>query len=96
MNQHKHSCQDRPNSKTSSKPQAEAKPAGLPKLAKADTVALWYAVNWMDLCLRGTKPEGVDTAAWEAEKDRLRAAKQALRKVNKVRKNQNHGVPTYA
>ena len=60
----------------------------LPKLAKTETVALWHAVNWMDLCLRGTKPEDVDTATWEAERERLRVAKQALRKVNRIRKEQ--------
>ena len=70
-------------SRTTQKLQVEEKPAGL---TKSDTVALWHAVNWMDLCLRGTKPEYVDTATWEAERERLRVAKQALRKVNKIRK----------
>ena len=53
------------------------------KLTKADTVALWHAVQWMNLCLRQT-PCG--DAGMEIELERLAAAKQALRKVNAIRR----------
>lgn len=57
-------------------------------LAKADTVALWYAVNWMELCLKQPPEPGVDPAATAAERERLRTAKRALRKVNAIRRAQ--------
>lgn len=57
-------------------------------LAKADTVALWYAVNWMELCLKQPPEPDTDTAATAAERERLRTAKRALRKVNAIRKAQ--------
>lgn len=55
------------------------------KLTKTDTVALWHAVQWMALCLQqsaGLMPS--DTMA--TERERLRAAKRALRKVNAIRR----------
>jgi hypothetical protein len=59
------------------------------KLTKADTVALWHAVQWMDLCLRQSDKgeQGV-----EVERERLVAAKRALRKVNAIRKAGGAGV----
>lgn len=56
------------------------------KLLKAETVALWYAVESMVDAVRvmpdcGCTPDQVD-----AERERLKLAKQALRKVNKFRK----------
>lgn len=73
----------------------EAKPAGgagLPKLAKAETVALWHAVNWMENVLHSWRGEGFkdeqDQVLYQAKKERLRTAKQALRKVNMIRKGQ--------
>jgi hypothetical protein len=57
------------------------------KLTKADTVALWHAVQWMDICLReAAKEPGRDATAIAGERERLRAAKQALRKVNAIRR----------
>jgi hypothetical protein len=58
-----------------------------PKLTKADTVALWHAVQWMHLCLHeAAKEPGRDGPAIVAERERLAAAKRALRKVNALRK----------
>lgn len=56
------------------------------RLSKADTVALWYAVDWMGLCLRHSPAE--HAKAVEAERSRLKQAKRALRKVNAIRKAQ--------
>lgn len=71
-------------------PEARIQP--MPKLAKVETVALWYAVNWMEHILHSWRCEGFkderDQAQYQAEKERLRIAKQALRKVNKIRKEQ--------
>ncbi|QIL71631.1 hypothetical protein G7048_15480 [Diaphorobacter sp. HDW4B] len=58
----------------------------LPKLAKSDTVALWHAVGWMELCLRHPPKDGENVEAYQTEKECLRIAKQALRKVNKIKK----------
>lgn len=57
------------------------------KLTKAETVALWHAVNWMAECLKSSHPDNMEEA-WQAEVDRLKLAKQALRKVNAIRKAQ--------
>lgn len=57
-------------------------------LTKADTVALWHAVNWMEMCVRQPAPEGTPQEAIETERERLRTAKRALRKVNAIRKAQ--------
>lgn len=56
------------------------------KLSKAETVALWHAVEWMDLCLRQKGPGTAEQI--DSEKARLKIAKQALRKVNAIRKAQ--------
>lgn len=56
------------------------------RLSKADTVALWYAVGWMSLCLRVSPLEHAE--AVEAERSKLLQAKRALRKVNAIRKAQ--------
>lgn len=58
------------------------------KLTKADTVALWHAVEWMALCLKQPAAEGVSDGTMEAERERLAAAKRALRKVNAIRRAQ--------
>ena len=75
--------------------QIEPKPAGdagLPKLAKSDTVALWHAVNWMETVLRewhrGGFRDEQDRAQHEAQKQILINARKALRKVNRIRKGQ--------
>ncbi|RZL45913.1 MAG: hypothetical protein EOP74_00150 [Variovorax sp.] len=52
-----------------------------PKLTKADTVALWHAVDDMDCLLRGMKMNPPCTAEQVADQQaRLLAAKRALRK----------------
>jgi hypothetical protein len=62
------------------------------KLTKADTVALWHAVNWMDTVLREWRRDGLkddqDDAQHATECERLLQAKRALRKVNQLRKAQ--------
>ncbi|MGC3984788.1 MAG: hypothetical protein QM777_08720 [Pseudorhodoferax sp.] len=67
-----------------------AKPADRQTLTKADTVALWYAVNWMQHVLSGWFRDGFkddqERAQYQAERERLATAKRALRKVNKLRK----------
>lgn len=56
------------------------------RLTKADTVALWHAVNNMALMVQELpRVEGVTPEQIEAERERLRAAKRALRKVNALR-----------
>lgn len=62
-------------------------------LTKADTVALWHAVNWMEMCVRQPDPEGTPQEAIDTERERLRTAKRALRKVNAIRKAQAAGEP---
>ena len=60
------------------------------KLTKADTVALWYAVDWADHVMRNWRRDGFkddsDRQHYEQEHARLRLAKRALRKVNAIRK----------
>ena len=74
------------------KPAGAAGAAGLPKLAKSDTVALWHAVNWMETVLRewhrGGFRDEQDRAQHEAQKQILINARKALRKVNKIRRGQ--------
>jgi len=55
-------------------------------LTKVETVALWHAINWMDLCLRADRKENPEAAYLPAEFKRLADAKRALRKVNELRK----------
>lgn len=62
-------------------------------LTKAETVALWHAVDWMHLCLREQAKVPHEQAALEAERKRLKLAKQALRKVNRIRKSQTGNCP---
>lgn len=61
-------------------------------LAKADTVALWHAVQWMENVVREWRREGFkdeqDRAQHDAQRQRLLLAKRALRKVNAIRKAQ--------
>ncbi len=60
------------------------------KLTKADTVALWYAADWMGHVLTNWLRDGFkdaqDQANYEAERAKLARAKRALRKVNAIRK----------
>ncbi|WP_159917840.1 hypothetical protein [Pantoea sp. 18069] len=59
-------------------------------LLKAETVALWYAVDWMALVLQEWRRDGFkdaqDQAQYVGQRQRLKLAKQALRKVNRLRK----------
>lgn len=57
-----------------------------PQLTKDETVALWHAIEWMALCLQGS--DGENKEALDVERKRLKTAKQALRKVNAIRKAQ--------
>ena len=61
-------------------------------LAKADTVALWHAVQWMESVLREWRRDGfkeeADRAKYDAQRETLCLAKRALRKVNAIRKAQ--------
>ncbi len=57
-------------------------------LTKAETVALWHAISWMELCLRKTMEDGDVSPGIELERERLRIAKRALRKVNAIRRSQ--------
>ncbi|WP_313082622.1 hypothetical protein [Pulveribacter sp.] len=61
-------------------------------LAKADTVALWHAVQWMESVLREWRRDGfkddADRAKHQGQLETLRLAKRALRKVNAIRKAQ--------
>lgn len=61
-------------------------------LAKADTVALWHAVQWMEAVLREWRQGGfkddADRAKHQGQLETLRLAKRALRKVNAIRKAQ--------
>lgn len=60
------------------------------QLLKAETVALWHAVNWMDTVLvewrRGGFKDDEDQTQHADQRQRLKLAKQALRKVNRLRK----------
>ncbi len=64
--------------------------AGPAQLAKVETVALWHAVNWMEAVLREWRRDGFKDAQDQAQhgeqRQRLKLAKQALRKVNRLRK----------
>ena len=59
-------------------------------LQKAETVALWHAVNWMETVLvewrRGGFKDEQDRAQHADQRQRLSLANQALRKVNRLRK----------
>ncbi|MGE8319067.1 MAG: hypothetical protein ACN6O3_10000 [Comamonas sp.] len=56
------------------------------QLTKADTVALWHAVDTMAYCVRAMPTiEGITSDQIEAEKAKLAAARRALRKVNRLR-----------
>lgn len=59
------------------------------RLLKQETVALWHAVQWMDVCLREWRkddPIAVNTPAYVRQRWHLENAKKALRKVNRLRK----------
>ena len=58
-----------------------------PKLSKADTVALWHAVDAYAYSVRAMSDiDGITPETLGAERSRLLAAKRALRKVNAIRK----------
>ncbi|TDS69672.1 hypothetical protein [Comamonas sp. JUb58] len=71
-------------------PKIKQKTAGPTKLAKAETTALWHAVNWMATVLREWKLDGFkndeDQAQHEVQSQHLTTAKRALSKMNKMRK----------
>lgn len=64
----------------------------LDPLAKAETAALWHAVEWMGRVLHEWRSEGFrdagDKARWEDQHQTLLQARRALRKVNAIRKAQ--------
>lgn len=66
-------------------------------LTKADTVALWHAVQWMESVLREWRRDVIkydaDKAQHEHQQELLTQAKRALRKVNAIRKAQPPGRP---
>ena len=84
------SAQSGAASRTTTKPQVDQKTAGPTKLAKAETTALWHAVNWMAIVLREWKRDGFkneqDQAQHEVQSQHLTTAKRALSKINKIRK----------
>lgn len=59
---------------------------------KADTVALWHAVEWMGTVLSEWRREGfkseIDQAQYDAQHATLMRAKRAVRKANAIRKAQ--------
>lgn len=57
----------------------------LTKLNKADTVALWYAVDNYALMVAQMKNGDFPKEVLDAERARVLAAKRALRKVNAIR-----------
>lgn len=58
-------------------------------LTKADTVALWHAVSNYELMIKQMPAiEGLSPEMIEAERARLALAKNALRKVNRLRAKQ--------
>lgn len=61
---------------------------GPARLTKDETVALWHAIQWMEICLRQVSPDANDLPNIERERERLLTAKRALRKVNAIRKAQ--------
>ena len=59
------------------------------RLTKADTVALWHAVDDMAIMVKEVRKDPTFSAEIkEAAEVRLRAARQALVKVNKIRRAQ--------
>jgi hypothetical protein len=64
-------------------------PATINKLTKADTVALWHAVDDMGYMTRAMRTEPAVTPEQVAQRQAvLKAAQRALRKVNAIRKAQ--------
>jgi len=61
-------------------------------LTKADTVALWHAIQWMEAVLHEWRRDGfkdeADRAQHQSQCELLAAARRALRKVNAIRKGQ--------
>lgn len=63
-------------------------------LTKAETVSLWHAIRWMEECVKADgdlSPAGDPRHAVEVAC--LKIAKQALRKVNAIRKAQSKQAP---
>ena len=61
-------------------------------LTKADTVALWHAIQWMETVLHNWRADDfLDDSRPQYDKQRelLVKAKRALRKVNAIRKAQS-------
>lgn len=64
-----------------------AAPTAAGRLTKAETVALWHAVDFLALGLKEAATlENINPAGLQAERERLEIAKRALRKVNALRK----------
>lgn len=62
-----------------------------PLLTKADTVALWHAIQWMESVLRNWRRDGFADGSqpqYDHQSELLLQAKRALRKANAIRKNQ--------
>ena len=55
-------------------------------LTKKETVALWYAVESYEYAVKAMKYMNFLPSEIEFEAERLKTAKQALRKVNALRK----------
>ena len=70
--------------------QTEREPTQALRLTKADTQALWHAVNNAGYMVRAlaAEPGSATADAVQAEKAMLAQAKRALRKVNALRKLQ--------
>lgn len=67
----------------------ETQPRDSEALTKADTVALWHAVSNYELMIKQMPSiEGLSPEMIEAERARLAVAKNALRKVNRLRAKQ--------
>lgn len=60
-------------------------------LTKADTVALWHAIQWMESVLTSWRRDGFldgSRPQYDDQRELMLQAKRALRKVNAIRKGQ--------
>ena len=60
-------------------------------LTKADTVALWHAIQWMESVLTSWRRDGFldgSRPQYDYQRELMLQAKRALRKVNAIRKSQ--------
>lgn len=70
---------------------AEAPEMDLARLAKADTVALWHAVDNYALMVGEMRSAGFSEEQLQAEGEKVMAARRALRKVNAIRRTASRG-----